>query len=367
MPASSRSPSGLWIGSGRSRPAGPRPAASPGSSGRSRSPVVEHGRAWPAGSSCSAARSRLQRDDPVGGDRRRASTRSTARTRASARSTPRASSARAPSPPPPRPPGSPAPPTFAEPVKATVRFSNASGNPKTSDANPIAGPRHGGQVPPARRRGHRPGDGAAGGLHGPHPRGLPRLHAGPHPRPRDRPARPGQGDGLHRRAPRDRQRPPARPAEARPDHQLRHLRLQQPARLRPRRRRRRRALGPLPVAPDSRASSTSATTSARRPAATTSRRRSASAWGPGERPSSGSTSCWPPTATRSPTRPRSGRATARSSPSATLSVTDVIEEPERLPARLRPDQPHRRHRAPDDKILAARSPAYSVSIDRRMA
>jgi catalase len=28
---------------------------------------------------------------------------------------------------------------FAEPVKATVRLSNASGNPKTSDANPLAG------------------------------------------------------------------------------------------------------------------------------------------------------------------------------------------------------------------------------------
>ena len=40
---------------------------------------------------------------------------------------------------------------FAAPVKTTVRFSNASGNPKTSDANPLAGRGLGGQVPPARR------------------------------------------------------------------------------------------------------------------------------------------------------------------------------------------------------------------------
>ena len=91
-----------------------------------------------------------------------------------------------------------------DPVKATVRFSNASGNPQTSDANPIAGRGMAVKFHLAGRRRDRPGDGAAGRVHGPQRRGLPRLHQGADPRPRDRPARPREDDGLHRRAPRDR-------------------------------------------------------------------------------------------------------------------------------------------------------------------
>ena len=51
----------------------------------------------------------------------------------------------------------------------------------------------------------------------------------------------------------------------------------------------------------------------------------------------------------------------------TLSVTDVIEEPSDYPLVFDPTNLTDGIVAPDDKILAARSPAYSVSIDRRMA
>ena len=106
-------------------------------------------------------------------------------------------------------------------------------------------PRHGGQVPPPRWRGHRHRLRAAGRLLRAHARGLPGVHAGPDPRPGDRAARSGEAERLPRRASGDRRRAPEGHGQARPDHQLRHLGLPRAPRVRPGRRRRREALGPL--------------------------------------------------------------------------------------------------------------------------
>ena len=70
----------------------------------------------------------------------RSTPRTAGRIRATAPSTPRGPSAGAPSPPPRRRRSSRAPLiSRAIPVEVTVRFSNASGDPHTSDAHPIAG------------------------------------------------------------------------------------------------------------------------------------------------------------------------------------------------------------------------------------
>ena len=50
-----------------------------------------------------------------------------------------------------------------------------------------------------------------------------------------------------------------------------------------------------------------------------------------------------------------------------LTVTDVIEEPRDEPLVFDPNNLCEGIVPSDDKILAARSPAYSVSIERRMA
>ena len=76
-----------------------------------------------------------------------------------------------------------------EPVKATVRFSNASGNPNTSDANPIAGRGMASSSTSPTARRPTMATVPLRRVHGPHPRGLPRLHAGarsPTPRPASR-------------------------------------------------------------------------------------------------------------------------------------------------------------------------------------
>ena len=78
-----------------------------------------------------------------------------------------------------------------DPVEAT----SASRTPAaTRDLGrpPDRRPRHGRQVPPAGRRRDRHRLRAAGRVHGPDARGLPRVHPGPDPRPRDRPPGPGE-------------------------------------------------------------------------------------------------------------------------------------------------------------------------------
>ncbi len=214
-----------------------------------------------------------------------------------------------------------------DPVEATVRFSNASGHPRTPDADPLAGRGMAVKFHLPGRRGHRHRLGAARRLPRAHARGLPGDDPRPDPGPGDRPAGSGEARRLPRRASRDRRRAPEGPAQARPDHQLRHLRLPRAPRLLPGRRRRRNALGPLHLGAGGGARVPDRRAARGRADATTCRRRSGSG-SPTASRGSRSSSPSPTTATRSTTRPSNGRASTRWSSSASSRCSEVVEDAE---------------------------------------
>ena len=132
-----------------------------------------------------------------------------------------------------------------DPVDATVRFSNASGNPSTSDAHVLAG--RGMAV-----KFHLPDGEATDIVSVPlvvffvrTPEDFLEFTRARIPDPETGQPDPEKLSAFLARASRDRRRAPEGHPQARPDHQLRHLRLPRAPRVRPGRRRRREALGPL--------------------------------------------------------------------------------------------------------------------------